>query len=763
VQTNLVSDIPGMAANPDSHLMNPWGMAFGPGGPFWVANNGTGTATLFNGQGQPFPTDSPLVVNIPINPNDQPAPPNGSPTGIVFNTSKTGFSVTEGNKTGSSVFLFDTQDGTISGWNPGVDLTNAKVGVKNPGADYTGLAIGTDSHGDTLLYAADFSKGTIDVYNQNFTPVTTLAGNFSDPNIPATYKPFNIQNINGKLYVEYANVDPVTHKTNTLPGNGIVDVFTTDGTAGLSTGPRLINAGPSSPLDAPWGVALAPADFGAFANDLLVGNFGDGHINAFDPTTGSFVGQLMISSGQAFEEDHLWALEFGLGGNGGSPNTLFFNAGINNQHDGLFGSLQAVPVAPPNTPIIPNLSNFPQQTIPTVPANGDQNPYGLAFVPQNYQGGGLLAPGDILVANFNNKANLQGTGSTIVRVTPDGQQTVFFQGEPGLGLTTALGVLPQGFVIVGSVPTTDGTANTIKPGALLILDSFGNEVAKIADPTLVDGPWDLTINNQSATSAQVFVSNVLSGKVTRLDLSIPTDGSAPQVSKRTQIASGFVHRSDPAALVVGPTGLAFDPKTGTLYVAATGNNAIYAIPNAASTSIDNHKGKAVIQDPQHLHGPIGLLLAPNGDLIVSNGDAVNIDTRHPSELTEYTPAGQFVGQFSLDPKLDAPFGVAVQVVGAQTRFAAVNDNNNTVEVWTFLTSAPQSTPGTSLPTPQVATAAISPSGTPSNSGGTASNFITALDQLFMSFEAMIQQFLNNEATLMQTLLADLAKMMGTSV
>jgi uncharacterized protein (TIGR03118 family) len=687
VQTNLVSDVPGLAQVLDPNLINAWGLTASSSSPFWVSNQGSGTSTLYNGQG--VPQGGPLIVKIPAasSPTAQ-----GSPTGDVFNidTNPNDFVVSAGGKSGASVFLFATTDGTISGWNPRVDPTHAIIPAgetPNPGAVFTGLAIAKDAAGDTLLYAADFSHNTIDVYDANFHLVTNLKGDFTDPNLPSNYRVFNVQAINNQLYVEYAPFDPATGGVLPGTGNGLVDVYNTDG----QLQQELIRGGK---LDDPWGIALAPANFGAFSNDLLVGNFGSGTINAFNPTTGKFVGQMMTSSGQPFDVEHLWALRFGNDGGAGPSNTLFFTAGLTSHFGagtgtphGLFGSLQAVPQEPPNTSIVLNLDDFPQQTLTTVPSNGDVNPYGVAFVPQNFQGGGKLAPGDILVSNFNNSSNVQGTGSTIVLITPDGQHSTFFPGSPGLGLTTALGVLPQGFVLVGSTPaTTVNGTKTVGDGAILILDSNGNQVGEISDPTLLQGPWDLAINDVNKTHAQVFVSNVLSGTVTRLDLKIP-NGGTPQVENMTQIASGFAHRTDPNALVVGPTGLAFDAKTGILYVASTGDNAIYAIRNAATTKKDEGKGTAVVQDPQHLHGPLGLVLAPNGDLIVANGDAVNPPgaAQVQNALVEYTPKGKFVGQFQLDGgAAGAGFGLAVQQIGDQVRFAAVNDNTNKVQVWTFL-------------------------------------------------------------------------------
>ena len=318
-----------------------------------------------------------------------------------------------------------------------------------------------------------------------------------------------------------------------------------------------------------------------------------------------------------------------------------------------------------------------------MPANGDVNPYGVAFVPQGIANTGDAAAGDLLVSNFNNSSNTQGTGTTIERISPDGQQSVFFQGGAGLGLTTALGVLKSGFVIVGNVPSVNGVA---QQGSLLILDANGHEVASLSDSALLNGPWDLAINDQG-NHAQVFVSNVLSGTVTRIDLSIP-DGGTPMVESETLIASGYGHRTDPAALVVGPAGLAFDPTTGTLYVASTAirQRHHYAIPNAANTQRDHGTGQLIYSDPNHLHGPLGLTLAPNGDLIIANGDAVNANANQANELVEITPSGKLVGEFQLDSGPGgAAFGIATTSVNGVVRFAAVDDNTNTVEIWTLQT------------------------------------------------------------------------------
>ncbi len=339
-------------------------------------------------------------------------------------------------------------------------------------------------------------------------------------------------------------------------------------------------------------------------------------------------------------------------------------------------------VATAQSSIVGQLATTTPVTASTVPANGDVNPYGTAFVPEGFVRGGALHPGDLLVSNFNNSGNLQGTGTTIVRITPTGQMSTFFQGQPGLGLTTALGVLKGGFVIVGSMPTTDGTSATVQPGELLILDKNGHVIETLKSSTKLDGPWDLTVNDLGPF-AQVFVSNVLSGTITRIDMLVLPGLGKPLVLDEVQIASGYAHHSDPAALEVGPTGLAFDARTDTLFVASTGDNEIFAVHNAAIRFTDGGTGSVIYSDPVHLHGPLALVLAPNGDLIVSNGDAVNPDPAHSSELVEFTQQGKFVGQFQVDTVPGAAFGIALTADDGKIRFAAVDDNTNTVSIWTL--------------------------------------------------------------------------------
>jgi uncharacterized protein (TIGR03118 family) len=675
VQTNLVSDVAGLAQVTDPNLKNPWGVSFSATSPFWISDQGTNDSTLYAVKvvnGLPVVTVNSLVVAIPT----KATPPNG-PTGQVQNNT-TSFHV----GANPAAFIFANLNGQISAWNGGTTATVEATGAT--GSVYTGLAIGSNGSAN-FLYAANDALGRIDVYDGSFAPVTLgtgAFGTFIDPKLPAgkNLVPFNVQNIGGSIYVTYA---PAGHTAQTMAteGQGAVAVFDT-------TGHFIEQLISGSKLASPWGITLAPAGFGSFGGDLLVGNFAYkvSEINAFDPKTGKFLGTLTDANGNKILNPGLWALTFGNGGNGGDPNTLYFTAGINNETDGLFGQIQAAPTLAKGAPVVTSLPTAVEQSFTTVPANGDQNPSGVAFVPKDIKSGGLLQPGDILVSDFNNKADLKGTGSTIVRVTPSGERSVFFQGTTSLGLTGALGVLKSGFVIAGSVPTTDGTFATVKPGALLILDSNGKLVTTLTDSKLLDGPWGLTINDEGS-DVQVFVSNVLSGTVTRIDLEIPKTG-APVVESMTQIASGYMHGANAMTLAVGPAGLAYDARKDILYVASTDDNAIYAIADAGDTTKDNGKGKLIYQDAVHLHGPVGLVLAPNGDLIAANSDAVNADPTQPSELVEFTKQGKFVGQFSIDPKTGGAFGMSLASVDGSLRIAAVNDNTDTLDVFTLAMASP---------------------------------------------------------------------------
>jgi hypothetical protein len=336
---------------------------------------------------------------------------------------------------------------------------------------------------------------------------------------------------------------------------------------------------------------------------------------------------------------------------------------------------------------------FPLQFVvsSTIPSNGDLNPYGIAFVPRDFPSGGKVAPGDVLVANFNNLNNLQGTGVTIIKFTPgtpagpvapsvapgqNGTATTFFTSKLH-GLTTALGILRKGFVIVGNLPSTDGTFHTIGQGSLQVIDRHGHLVRTLTDAKFLGSPWDLTINDEGA-HAQVFVSNVVAGTVTRIDLSVGETDVA--VQSQNEIAKGYAQKFDPTAFVLGPTGLAFDKRAGTLYVASTLDNAIFSVSAAGTRTSPVEKGEPVFMDP-HLRGPLGLVLAPNGDLITANGDAVNSDPTHPSGIVEFTKRGKFVVASNIDASQGGAFGIAVRPSRHAFIFAAVDDVPNTVTVF----------------------------------------------------------------------------------
>jgi uncharacterized protein (TIGR03118 family) len=328
VATSLVSDIgatgnPYASANVDTHLVNAWGLAFNPNGFVWVANNGTSTSTLYDGNGVP----QTLVVSIPAG-TAGPA----APTGIVFNGS-TDFVVSQGGTSGASPFIFVGEAGTLSGWSPGVNLNNAiKVfDGAAAGAVYKGLALAS-SGGANFLYAADFHNARVDVFDAMFTKVAA-AGGFTDPTLPAGYAPFGIQAIGGSIYVAFAKQDATGHDDVAGAGLGLVDVFDAAG----HFVKRLVDVGGA--LNAPWGMALAPANFGTFSNALLVANFGDGKINAFNASTGASMGTLSNSAGMPIAIDGLWGIAFGNGLNNQPTNTLFFTGGPSDETHGVYGRI----------------------------------------------------------------------------------------------------------------------------------------------------------------------------------------------------------------------------------------------------------------------------------------------------------------------------------------------------------------------------------------------------------------------------------------
>jgi uncharacterized protein (TIGR03118 family) len=367
VQTNLVSDIDGLAEATDPHLVNPWGVSFRSGSPFWVSNQATNSATLYSvtdgtDVNNPVPV---FTVNIPTTETG----PQG-PTGQVSNTNASSFKLTDGNLM-SANFIFADLNGTISAWNPslGTDGSTAHIEATTPGAVYTGLAV-NEAH--TMLYAANDSAGTIDVFNSSFDPVDLGHHAFRTPGqIEARgLVPFNVTDIGGDVYVTYA---PSGREAQTMagPGDGAVAIFSESG----KLEPHgVLLGGPHTPLAAPWGVAIAPDDFGKFSGDLLVGNFSylDSEINAFDPKTHKFEGTIPIFAGSGQRPGGLWTLTFGGGGGDGSPSTLYFTDGIDGETHGLFGAIESVPLTKATQQLVQTMASFGS---PSAPENSNISPH----------------------------------------------------------------------------------------------------------------------------------------------------------------------------------------------------------------------------------------------------------------------------------------------------------------------------------------------------------------------------------------------------
>ena len=318
-QTNLTSDTAGVASNVDPSLVNPWGIAYFPNNPFWIADNNSGFTTLYNATG--MNAGSFAVPHSAANTGQS------TPTGIVANTTGAGFAVN--GKPG--LFILDSEDGAITSWN-GSDPVTIEVDNSRAGAVYKGLALITNGSGSFLL-AANFNSGAVEAYDNLFN-VAHLAGTFTDPNLPSGFAPFGVHVISNQVLVTYAMQDQAKHDPVHQAGAGYVDLFDLNG----NFVQRLVSQGN---LNAPWGAVVPPAGFGAFAGKLLIGNFGDGTINAFDPTAGTFIDQMKDSTGAPITNASLWGMVFGGGGTSGDPNTLYITAGLSNEQHGLFAAITA--------------------------------------------------------------------------------------------------------------------------------------------------------------------------------------------------------------------------------------------------------------------------------------------------------------------------------------------------------------------------------------------------------------------------------------
>jgi uncharacterized protein (TIGR03118 family) len=517
LQHNLVSDLPGLADHVDPHLINPWGIAESPTSPFWILNNGAGLANVYDTSGKP----ATLVVTVPT--------PSGArssaPTGQVFNN--TGAFVLRGGK--PAVFLFSTEDGTISGWYNGIENNNAVIGVNNSGsgAVYKGLALGTSDSGP-VLYAANFGTGKVDVFGGDFAPKTPAA-TFSDAAIPQGFAPFNIYVAGGKVYVAYAKQDD--EKEDDVPGdgNGYVDVFDTNGRLMQ----RLISGGR---LNSPWGMVIAPEAFGDFSKALLVGNFGDGTINAYNVSTGEYLGTLQEKAGKPIVNTGLWALQFGNGAAGGDATTLYFTAGIPGpegdaiESHGLFGSIQAAPtiradgvvnaagfqkVIAPNTWVSifgKNLaattrswqdSDFVSNRLPTLLDGvsvtvGGKAAY-LSYVSPTQLN--ILTPAGIDTGDALVETKSGGLVSNSFTVQAQVVSPALFKSDKYAVATHA-----DGRTFVGPVDLVPGSSAPARPGETIVL--YGTGFGE-TDPSVIDGrivtspsalvrPVDITIGGASA-------------------------------------------------------------------------------------------------------------------------------------------------------------------------------------------------------------------------------------------------------------------------
>jgi uncharacterized protein (TIGR03118 family) len=557
-QVNLTSDGSISAAHTDANLKDPWGIAASPTGPFWVSDHRTGVFSLYDGSGNP----QSLVVTIP--PPGGALPPS-APTDVTFNPDSSAFDVVPGDPTTSAQFLFVTQNGTISGWSPNVSpVTSAVLEVDNSaaGADYTGLAVAQNG-GSSFLYTANFHSGMVEIYDQTFA----AAGSFTDSTLPPDYVPYDIANIDGELYVTFARQDAARHDPVAGLGNGFVDVFS-------PSGMMLSRFASNAPLNEPWGMALAPANFGQFSGDLLIANHGDGRINAFDPATGVFLGPFIDGTDQPVEIDGLRGLSFGNGGSAGNTSTLYFTAGPGSSTQGLLGSLTPAP----NTATIiegalkasiVNVSAVEGNPFVGVIANfTDDNSRSQAsdFTAMiDWGDGSPPTAGEVIAGN--------GLGAFIVVV--DSTLAHTYTDETGSPIH------PQPLNISITISETDGNASVVAAGFANVADAALISATGI-DPTggavegvpLAAGPITLATfidNNPLATPAD-YITNGVTGTAL-IDWG---DGSA---SLGTIVSTGKTSLGESFAVIGNHTYLKVGPSTIRISVIDIGGKTASMVAN----------------------------------------------------------------------------------------------------------------------------------------------------------------------------------------
>jgi uncharacterized protein (TIGR03118 family) len=524
--TDLVSDQPGVAPITDPHLVNAWGISFNPTrGAFWVSSNGEGLSTLYSGDVNAVTPPIKFVKNgleVTI--------PQGDPTGQVANTTSD-FVITDGNgHSGAPAFIFATENGIIAGWNPGVPPTTpppskqAFIGFQSQdGAVYKGLAIGSNKDGN-FLFAADFHNGKIDVLDKNYK-LTTLDGDFSVPGLPSGYAPFGIQAIGDKLYVTYAKQDAAGHDEVDGKGLGFVAVFDTEG---HFQGPLISG----KELNAPWGLAIAPQDFGQFGGALLVGNFGDGHINAFDPTSGKFLGQLMKAPGQPLVIDGLWGITFGNGKSAGDTSTLYYAAGPDSEAHGLFGKITANPDG--TNPVTANLTATGDLVI-----NGSRDSDFVTVRLTNHGQSIVVDAGGQKIGTFNTAdvgtIHFTGlAGDDVFLVDPRITARVFADGGAGNDfLTTGSG----GGVLLG------GPGNDVLVGGAgrdILIGGTGSDAlfGTFGDDVLISGTTDFDGNQAALTQLLDTWSSSMSYNARVAALQVAQTTGGPALNATTVHADG---------------------------------------------------------------------------------------------------------------------------------------------------------------------------------------------------------------------------------
>jgi uncharacterized protein (TIGR03118 family) len=544
-QVNLVSNGPIPASNTDPNLVDAWGIAASPTGPLWVGDRGTGLATVYDGSGTP---GSPVVTI-----------PGGSPTGVAFNPVSGAFDLSPGDPSTSAVFLFVNEAGMISGWNPGVSPATAITTVDNSaaGAVYTGLAV-ADNGGSEFLYAANFHSGMVEMYGPDFS----AAGSFTDSTLPPGYAPYNVADIGGDLYVTFAKQDAAGRNPVAGLGNGYIDVFSPSGV-------MLSRFASNAPLDEPWGMALAPSNFGQFSGDLLVANHGDGRILAFDPATGAYLGPFIDGSNQPVVIDGLHGLIFGNGGSAGATNTLFFTAGPVGGSQGLLGTLTPAP----NTATIgeaalsgsaAGVSAVEGNPFVGVVANfTDANPLSQASdfsAMIDWGDGSPPSAGEVLTGN--------GLGAYIVFV--DGALAHTYTDETGSPLH------PQPYNISVAIAETDGS------GASVHVAGFANVAdAGLVSATGVD-PTGVTFEGNPLAAGPITLATFIDGN----PLATPADYIANGVAGAATINWGDGSTSLGTIVDTGPTAL------GESF-AVTGNHTYLKVgPSSISISVVDIGGKS---------------------------------------------------------------------------------------------------------------------------------------------------------------------------